>query len=203
MKTKGEQYSAGVKIATRFCEANGIRLPEFKRLERDEKLYHLATCAFYRPYRITVMVEKCASLGYGGPAWSWPGYTVDRTPYGVVQHELGHHVDEDYCNRKGVALSQVIYAASGEPPMTGYLGTDNKLKTFYMEWFAEIFRLFITNPDFCRRLRPKFHAAMLKEGYSTTFDLSWDTMLYEIYDAPPRITGQAKMKLGLAGGHLV
>lgn len=203
LKSKIEQYEEGVRIATEFCNLNGVRLPTFKRLERTEKLFHLATCAFYRPYTINVMVEKCASLGFGGRAWSWPGWCVDRTPYGVVQHELGHHVDEDYCNHKGVALSQVVYEASKEEPMTGYLGKDNKQKTFYMEWFAEIFRVFITNPDLCKRLRPKFYAAMRKERYIPLPLPSWDVTLYELYCAPERITEQAKKRLGLIGGELI
>ena len=163
MTDRESLYVAGVELATEFCSLNNLRTPEFKPALRGERCYDLGTCAFYRPYTIRVMVDKCANRGVGGRAWSWPAYVIDRTPYGVVQHELGHHVDAVLSGHKVRPIfSERIYAESQEPPLTGYLGTDKRELTFYMEWFAENFRLFVTNPDLSMRLRPKFYAALSK-----------------------------------------
>ncbi len=43
-------------------------------------------CAYYRANTTTICVKKCAGIGYAGQQWSYPGYTVDRTPYGVNSH---------------------------------------------------------------------------------------------------------------------
>lgn len=194
-------YAAGVLLAENFCAENGIAMPAVSRLAPTDRLYHLATCAYYRPHLgITIMVEKCANRGYGGRAWSWPAYTVDRTPYGVIQHELAHHVD--HC-RSEAALSRddvqslfswKIHEASGEPPMTGYLGTDAQAPTFFMEWFAEIFRVFITNPDLCAKLRPKFYAAVTARGIKPVIDGSWRDVLSR-HGATPRIMEQTAKKV--------
>lgn len=192
--TKLELFEAGVALAEKFCAANGITMPSVVRLGPEDQLYHLATCAFYRPTAIRIMVEKCAPPGMGGRAWSWPGYVIDRTPYGVIQHELGHHVDHvKFVPPQGV-FSKVIYEASREEPLTGYLGTDNHQITFYMEWFAENFRLFVTNPDLSKQLRPKFHQVMLDSGFKPVVPGDWETVLDQ-NQATHRIVDMARKKV--------
>lgn len=197
---KEELYSKGVMLALQFCQLNGIPMPSVTRLRRGERLYKLATCAFYRPTTISIMVEKCANNGYGGRAWSWPGYTIDRTPYGVIQHELGHHVDR-FCSMnggEGRLFSQVLNCkAEGEVPLTGYLGTDSREKTFFMEWFAENFRLFVTNPDLSRLVRPKFYARFVEVGIKPLALGTWDEVL-RAHGAPERTMEQARKKIGKA-----
>lgn len=200
MNDKDALFNDGVRLASAWCELNGTSMPTVRRLAHSDRLYHLATCAFYRPTTITIMVEKCASRGHGGRAWSWPAYAIDRTPYGVIQHELGHHLDhvksEPAKSRDDVQslFSWKIHDASHEPPMTGYLGTDAHAPTFFMEWFAEIFRVFVTNPDLCRRLRPKFYAAMLERGLQPVPGGSWNEALLA-HGAPSRIIEQARKKM--------
>jgi hypothetical protein len=151
------------------------------------------------------MVEKCANLGLGGRAWSWPGYAIDRTPYGVIQHELGHHVDTVKTgevtrdNLLEKLFSKQIWEQSREAPLTGYLGTDKLAATFYMEWFAENFRLFVTNPDLSLSLRPRFYDAMEREDFKPVKLIDgggvqdWETVLRQLA-APDRIIGQARKK---------
>jgi hypothetical protein len=194
MKTDKEVlYESGVELLERFCALNNVPLPTVLRLSSADRLYHLATCAFYRPTCIRIMVEKCASRGYGGRAWSWPGYAIDRTPYGVLQHELGHHVD-NHRFQGGRVFSRDIYEQSKEAPLTGYLGTDSGELTFYMEWFAENFRLFVTNPDFSKALRPKFFAAMVAAGFKPLCTDGWKVVLVR-FDATERILLQAQKKI--------
>ena len=196
-------YQAGLDRMLRFCARNSIPAPAVTRLRAgDDRRYYLGTCAYYRPREgIVIMVEKCANRGYGGHAWSWPAYAVDRTPFGVIQHELGHHVDhcrsEPAKSREDVQslFSWKIHAESKEPALTGYLGTDERAPTFFMEWFAENFRLFVTNPDLCRLLRPRFHAALLAAGLKPVTDETWEAV-FRRFEAPERIVEQARKKIG-------
>lgn len=188
-------YQRGLELAEKFCAANDMPMPAIKRLARTDRLYQLATCAFYRPHTITIMVEKCAVRGMGGRAWSWPGYAIDRTPYGVIQHELGHHVDELFFRAPDSVLSRRLHGESaGEAPLTGYVGTDKRELTFYMEWFAENFRLFVTNPDLSRHLRPRFFRAMQAAGFVVVVAGTWDQVLVE-HGATMRIVDQARRKI--------
>lgn len=205
MNTEKETlYEAGVKLAERFCAKNNIPMPTVKRLMPTERLYHLATCAYYRPTTIHIMVEKCAAPGHAGRSWSWPGYVIDRTPYGVVQHELGHHLDH-LRSGKGSTLAEAtdkmfsknIYLQSKEEPLTGYLGTDDRNHTFYMEWFAENFRLFVTNPDLSYELRPRFYGAMVEANINPVVEEGWSEVLY-MHSAPERIEKMAERKVKFA-----
>jgi hypothetical protein len=198
--SKDELFLAGATLAEEFCEVNGISMPTIERLNPAQRNYHLGTCAYYRPTTIHIMVEKCANRGFGGRAWSWPGYKVDRTPYGVIQHELGHHVDTVRTgevtreNSLEKLFSKQIYDQSRETALTGYLGTDKGAATFYMEWFAENFRLFVTNPDLSLSLRPKFYEAFERAGFKPVKYLDWESVLRDL-GAPDRIRDQARKQI--------
>lgn len=197
MKTKEELFHAGVVLTKSFCTQNSLSSPTIKRLTAEDRAYHLGTCAFYRPYTISIMVEKCAARGLGGASWSCPGYAVDRTPYGVLQHELGHHVDTlktgevTTQNLMEKLFSKQIYDQSKEEPLTKYLGTDKRAATFFMEWFAENFRLYVTNPDLSLKLRPKFYVAMFCAGLYPVVEGGWEEVLKR-NDAPARNIEQAR-----------
>ena len=110
---------------------------------------------FYRSGVIYISVRACAEVGRAGRAWSWPGYTVDRTPFGVLSHELGHHVEGAHGASGGVRAPRWM-EETREPAITSYAPNAN-------EWFAEMFRVFITNPDLLRLVRPRVHALMVGE----------------------------------------
>jgi hypothetical protein len=122
-------------------------------------------------------------------AWSFPGYSVDRTPYGVIQHELGHHADYVKSEKRGSYYGDFsinMRATVGEKPLTSYCPND-------AEWFAEMFRLFVTNPDLLRLLRPDTHAAM-REHFKPIFDGSWRERMT---GAPERTIAAIERKLGV------
>lgn len=204
MKINSREYLSehGEDTMRRFCEINNLPVPEVRYLTKEDRHYHLGTCAFYRPHTISIAVDKCARNGYGGRAWSWPGYVIDRTPYGVFQHELGHHVDNHFFDASLMVnpascyglFSYRIYMESGaEKPLTGYLGTDKERQTFYMEWFAEIFRLFVTNPQLLEEVRPGAHKA-LRARLQPVHLVPWGTVLWSHY-APERIVKMAEKKI--------
>lgn len=120
-------------------------------------------------------------------SWSYPGYTVDRTPYGVIQHELGHHVDVIHSTQfrayKG-NFSVNLRQETGEQPISGYCPNDG-------EWFAEIFRVFVTNPDLLRIIRPATYERLRDQFIPVVTD-SWESVLA---DAPERTKNACAKKV--------
>lgn len=201
--SKNEQFAAGVDRIMRFCNVNGLSVPSVCRMLPSNRYYNVGSCAFYRPaLGIHIAVERCATAVGVGRAWSWPGYVIDRTPYGVLAHELGHHVDHlrsrPAKNPHDVEslFSWDIQNVSGEKPLTGYLGhyEPNRPAHATMEWFAENFRLFVTNPDLCQRLRPKFYQALITADIRPVGSEHWKTVLIQ-HNAPQRIIDQAQKKI--------
>lgn len=185
-KSKLDLLVKGEDLAQRFCVLNKLQMPKLRIITSRD--WQFSVCAYYRPTYIAICVEKCAPLGKAGRAWSWPGNTVDRTPYGVIQHELGHHVDHTLSKIKNSYFgdfSVTIRKLSQEPPLTGYCPND-------AEWFAEIFRLFVTNSDLLLMLRPKAHA-QLKKYLTPIVVLPWENVLSE---APERtlVSNRNKIK---------
>lgn len=188
MSTNKKQLAnLGVNIATMFCEQNNIRMPTLHILDDEndteyQKIKRFSTCGYYRRNHMYVAVGLCA---HQNPNYSWAGFISDRTPYGVIQHELGHHVDEVktgidiYRNRGAMLFSTEIRQKSGEKRITSYCPDD-------MEWFAEIFRLFVTNPDLLSKIRPKTYAALIDSGLRPVVTLDAENALM-VTSAPPRV----------------
>jgi hypothetical protein len=141
----------GKALIDRWCVVNKTIPPEV--LVYRNQAPEFGVCAYYRSNVIHIWVDACAGLGKAGRQWSYPGYSTDRTPYGVLAHELAHHVDHAH-GAAGGTHGRAWTIATGERPLTSYCPNNN-------EWFAEMFRLFVTNPDLLRRLRPKTHELML------------------------------------------
>lgn len=159
-RLKDELFVAGVERVKSWCVRNSISIPMIEYM-KDEPDF--GTCAYYRNKWIYIWVQHCASIGY-----SYPGYVVDRTPYGVLCHELGHHVDKAHGASGGIVASK-LRRATGEKPITSYCPNDN-------EWFAEIFRLFVTNPSLLKLLRPKSYR-YLDSKYFSVETKSWRVIL--------------------------
>lgn len=183
---KLELFAAGFLHVTQFCGINDLEIPEIQVRDPDDWL--VGACAYYRPTYIAICLERCASIGFAGPAWSYPGYTVDRTPYGVLAHEIGHHADVSRSpDRKGRYMGDFSIAtrmASAEERLTEYCPNDG-------EWFAEMFRLFITNPDLLRLLRPKTYA-ILCDYFKPSEPRTWRQVLS---NAPSRTVYAAEKKI--------
>lgn len=167
---KQQHLVDGIALMHLFCEENGLTAPEVN--VREKAGWHFGVCAYYRPTKIELCLASCAAIGHSGMAWSYPGYTVDRTPYGVLQHELGHHIDvvnSAQVWRYRGDFSVKLRRESGEAPISGYCPDDG-------EWFAEMVRVFITNPDLLRIIRPATYAR-LRAQYEPVVTASWDAVL--------------------------
>lgn len=187
MTTKQEMYESGVRLVRKWCRANSITIPEIEVIDGTTRYAHVDACAWYRMNQIKIKLYACASIGYGGASWSYPGYVIDRTPHGVLCHELGHHVDLLTGNIKGQYSSdycQSVMKESGECKLTNYCPNP-------AEWFAEMFRLFVTNPDLMRKVRPKTYA-ILRERFNIVEKRRWQKV---IAGAPARTIAQAEKKI--------
>ena len=165
-ETKPSMLGRGAALMTRFCEANALPVPKINVVKRED--WKFDPCAYYRPVYVAICVEKCAAIGYTGMQWSFPGHSVDRTPYGALAHELGHHADRTRSERTGLYygdFSVAMRQRCAEAPLTSYCPND-------AEWFAEMFRLFVTNPDLLAKLRPATHADLLTH-FKPVFADSW------------------------------
>lgn len=169
--SRADLLKRGHDVMLEFGRINDCSLPIVH--VADSSKWSWSMCAYYRPSRgIVICVPRCAAPGFAGRMWSWPGYTVDRTPYGVVQHELGHHVDVQRGYHKGSYWSEFstgVREASGEEPITSYCPNN-------AEWFAEMFRVFVTNPDLLRQVRPRTHRE-LAGRFKPVFSDSWRARL--------------------------
>jgi hypothetical protein len=179
---------SGKDLVESFCEFNGLRTPRFD--VREPKDWRVSACGYYRPETIFLCPTRCAAIGVSGMAWSYPGYIIDRTPHGVMAHELGHHVDYVRSEDKGSYggdFSERMRAASGEPKLTNYCPND-------WEWFAEMFRLFVTNPLLLEAVRPRTFSLLIASGLKPVGNKPWREVLK---DAPLRTQLQAEKKAGL------
>lgn len=185
--TKDQLLGSGITLATAFCERNDLEMPTVKTYRPQEWRFDSA-CAYYRPVAIHIALSKCAHPGTAGASWSWPGYVIDRTPHGVIAHELGHHVDHVRSTIKGAYggdFSTRMRVWSGESKLTNYCPND-------WEWFAEMFRLFVTNPDLLKAVRPKTHKLILEAGLVPVEERLWDEVLE---GAPARTLLQSMRKI--------
>jgi hypothetical protein len=183
---KAQLLNSGADLARTFCDANNLPLPPIEVYESSRWRFS-STCAYYRPERIHIAPARCSHIGTSGMAWSFPGYVIDRTPYGVIQHELGHHVDHLMSSAKGAYggnFSEDMRRDTGEAKITNYCPND-------WEWFAEMFRLFVTNSDLLRILRPRTYDALVTAGFMPVVVVPWSDVLRA---APPRTIEQAAKK---------
>lgn len=164
-----------------FCEANSLPVPEVVVVPREG--WRIGSCAYYRHHTgIRICITECAWPATEAQArnWNWPGSVTDREPYGVICHELGHHAD--YCvgtqkGSYGSEYSSEVWKRTKEPKITSYCPNDG-------EWFAEMFRVFVTNPGLLRDIRPKTYA-VLTEQFKPVGSMNWRECLGG--NAPPRI----------------
>ncbi len=164
--TKAQLLQHGRRQMDAWCTVNHIDAP---RIVEMTGLPEFGVCAYYRDGVITIWTKHCAPIGMAGRAWSYPGYTVDRTPFGVIAHELAHHVDHAH-GPNGGTYGRKWLVETQDKPISGYHGNAN-------EWFAEMFRLFVTNPDLLAWMRPKTYTLM-RSQWVPVEHRNWQAVLH-------------------------
>lgn len=185
--TKDELFESGKRHIGLWCALNGVDMP---KIETHTGKPAFSVCAYYRDNQIEIWVNSCAGIGLAGRQWSYPGYVVDRTPYGVLAHELGHHVDKQHGARGGYRSH--AWRPLDVKPLTGYCPNTN-------EWFAELFRLFVTNPDLFRAVRPRIADQFFAEWPKRAEHRLWT----DILKASPRHLAAASNKIAKSAPKVV
>ena len=155
MEQKLALYHAGVSRARQFCHHNKIVEPDFilKGLTKNRS-DRLDSTGLYDPDRgpygtVFVNLPECASPVHKPHhmCWSWPAYKTDRTPMGVVCHEVGHHFQFRLMKLRRWTRNWTLIAVN-TPKITSYEPVPS-------EAFAETMRLFILNPVLLWKYSPK------------------------------------------------
>jgi hypothetical protein len=162
--SKSQLLERGRKVMEEFCTINRIQPPQIYAV--DARDWNVSACAYWRNNVTHICVARCASIGTAGPAWSYPGYTVDRSYW------------SDF--------SAVLRGRSGEKAITSYCPND-------AEWFAEMFRVFVTNPDLLRLVRPRTYRELA--GAVGLRPIFTDTWLDRLRDAPARTVAAAERQV--------
>lgn len=187
-RTRALLAEAGQALVQAMCQANDLAVPPMPG-KPHHYMNKWQACGLYLGGKIYVNPAKCASLGMGGPAWSWPGYIIDRTPYGVHAHELGHHLDHVLTVKLGTYFARLVRDESREDRLTTYCPNTG-------EWLAEMLRLYTTNPDLLRLVRPRTYA-VLADYLLPCGKRTWQQVLH---DAPDRTRAMATRRIAEALG---
>ena len=188
--TKLHLFSESVIHCTDFLIHNHLPVPEYKLVDDfiEDDLYYACGCYKDKTKTVYVCLKKTGSLGKAGRQWSWPGYKIDRTPYGVVAHEVGHHVDFTFIRSKQFNKEQRNEATRvftiKKEKVSGYEPVPH-------EAFAESMRIFITNPDLlmlCCPNRYDYIVNVLK--LKPNIDKNWKQVLID-NNAPARTINAA------------
>lgn len=129
----------GLKLIHEFCILNNIKDPIIELTTINSR-----ACGTYNGLKlIKVDLSKCAKPSQ---SYSYPNLHSNRTPQGVVIHEFGHYLE----NALGISWRTLSKCREeiNEKPVTSYAPNSQ-------EWFAEVIRLFLTNPDLLKLGRPK------------------------------------------------
>ena len=176
-------YLFGRHLVATFARRNAIPLPTFHDPSSEPALLNRLHRTIWRTSgmqwgrTVWVNIDATARPGRGGYTWSFPGYKVDRTAYGVTAHEFGHYV----AKVKRLRFGPSFFAA---PAVSGYEPNAS-------ETIAETFKLFITNSDLLKHGSPVRYAALRDAGLKPVIAIPWREML-EDFSADPRIIAAAE-----------
>ena len=173
---KRRLFLKGRKLCLEFCKLNGIKPPKIHVIDQDHEKWRIPGRQWYVNKHLSIKILSCDALGYGG---SYPGYTIDRTPYGIICHGLGRHLDWVYSNPRKSLTESIIHQGEYEDSINS------------QAHFAEMFRLFLTNPNLLEQLRPATFGS-LKSMFIPVVDHTWEQVLW---NAPLRTWNQSVKKV--------
>ena len=166
--TKDELAERSVKHIQNFLQMNNLPVPEFVMSEYPDAKNKFQKTGHYSRKEGKVYLNAANTrnpvMKPGGMQWSYPGYKVDKTPLGVLAHEIGHHIDHT------MKFDENAFPYKGEK-VTGYEPTVH-------EAIAESLRLFMLNPDLLHTIAPKRYQFFLDNGLKPTVKQPWKEVLH-------------------------
>lgn len=183
-------YEESVKRCVAFLKLNRVAEPRFITYAEVTDSYDrnlvsrvrggstvgMATGIYTKHPRLgpTVYVNlaKCAQpiLNPGFRRWSYPCWKTDRTPMGVVAHEVGHHVSASLRSSQKIIREKWNVAARGKR-VTGYEPCPE-------EAMAETLRMFILNPTLLEAAIPRRYTFLIDVlGLRPSESRNWQEVL--------------------------
>lgn len=187
--TKQQLCEMSISLINDFCDLNNIPKPEFNIDWGTGTTQSKGTVCGHFTFGTNVLhlqPNKCANPNPNG---DWPGFFYDRTCYGVMCHEFAHYVDNLSPSLFNVKLiSAELRQIANEPSF-------NKDPKDDYEYFADVFKLFISNPDLLKLVRPNTFK-LLTEKYKLLPIVSDDyiTVLNK-FSAHDRIFERIKLEI--------
>lgn len=142
-------FNSGINLINEFSLLNDIPKVAVRvkgNIDKRLKGYY-----YDNDSTIHVILENCSRIN---PMYSFPGFTSNATAQGVVVHEYGHYLTSSRFKLFKESLN-AIKKRINESCITSYC-PDTK------EWFAEQLKLFITNPDLLKLIRPNTYKEFCK-----------------------------------------
>lgn len=175
--TKRELFLLGVEASKRFLDYNNLSPCKYHIVDWGDG--PMADTGLYTwPGKIEVNLDVTA-LPRNKPVCSmrsFPGSKIDRTAFGVVAHETGHHVEFSLAKRRFFSMVGWKNAIiQGRKKVSGY-------EPNFHEAFAETMRVFILNPSLLQDAIPARYDYITNVlGLRPTVSLFWREVLPAAY----------------------
>jgi hypothetical protein len=171
--SKHAGFGGAVALGRAFIAAQDLIQPDMADSPRLKSTGLYTWRTLQDPGRVLVNVAVTATVVNHPTTMrqSRPGWRIDRTVYGVVQHEIGHHVWR-YATRSAhhkwrTVLRRIPKAAR----VSGYEPVPE-------EAFAETCRVFVLNPDLLKLALPgRYHCLTTTFGLVPTETRDWHDIL--------------------------
>lgn len=142
-------FNSGINLINEFSLLNDI--PKVTVKVQEDSGEGLKGYYYDNSSTLYILLENCSRIN---PMYSFPGFTSNATAQGVVVHEYGHYLTSGKFKPFKESLKSVKKRIN-EPCITSYCSNTK-------EWFAEQLKLFITNPELLKLIRPNTYKEFCK-----------------------------------------
>lgn len=177
-------FNDGVSIINDFLKLNNMKNIIVKIEPKERSFDGYCGWQDFNTNIVHIIIEKCARINL---MYSYPNFTSNRTPQGVLIHEFGHLITAPKY-RPWNGSNKTIKDKVKEKCISSYAPNSN-------EWVAEQLKLFITNPDLLKILRPKTYNEFSKYWKPLNRGLYKEVLKYPLGYIPERIEKRLEAKL--------
>lgn len=177
-------FNDGVNLINEFLKLNN--LGNIIIFINSPKRSSNSFCGWYEfdTNELHIILDSCARMN---PMYSYPNFTSNRTPQGVLVHEFGHYLSSNKYKPYKYSNSTIKNRIQ-EKCITSYCPNSD-------EWMAEMLKLFITNPDLLKNIRPNTYKEFIKYWKPLNRGMYKEVLNYPLGNIPDRIQKRLDSKL--------
>lgn len=172
IESKDELLKIGEAVILEFCNINNIKFPNIYIQKTmpgtfDHNLYGYYKYSYNKRKKFIMLNINNLKIPTRNPgySWSYPGYVIDATPFGILCHEFGHYIT---CHNKKLRKDFSFIKNLEAPVSSREYNLDERM--------AEAVRLFLTNPQLLKKGRPKRYK-ILSDYFNPVITSRWKTVL--------------------------